>query len=68
MKKNLLQKLVGMSVTSAKAIVTAVGHKVHLVPENCTAITLQARPNTVILWQKDGKITAAQAGDPVELE
>jgi len=39
-----------------------------LVPENCDAITLVARPNTVVLWQKNGLVTTASAGDPVELE
>ena len=68
MKQSLLDKLKGMKVTQAKLLVRSKGHEPYLVPENCTAITLVARPNTVVLWQNNGLITTASAGDPVELE
>lgn len=57
-----------MDLVQAKLLVRSEGHEPHVVPERCSAITLVARPNTVILWQKDGKVDSAQAGDPVELE
>ena len=68
MKKVFLDSLVGLEVDKAEELVLAEGHLVNLVPEECNAITLQAIGNTVILWQKDGKITNADAGDPVELD
>jgi hypothetical protein len=68
MKKAFLDSLVGLEVSKAEELVLAEGHLVELVPEECNAITSQARGNTVILWQKDGKITNADAGDPLELD
>ncbi len=49
-------------------MVKVAGHKAYVVPEGVAAITLQARPNTVILWQEDGKISSAEAGDGLELD
>jgi len=68
MKKSFLDKLVGMTVKDAEKAVLAKKHIPYLVPEDCNAIPSLARGNTVVLWQKDGKIWAADPGDPLELE
>lgn len=68
MKQSLLDSLEGLTVDKAQELVKAAGHQVDLIPEDCMAITLQARPNTVILWQENGLVTLAQAGDPLELD
>ena len=67
-KQSFLDSLEGLSVTVAQAKVLAEGHEVYLVPEDAMAITLQARPNTVILWQEDGIVSSVQAGDGLELD
>jgi ABC-type microcin C transport system permease subunit YejB len=67
-KQSFLDSLEGLSVVVAQAKVLAEGHEVYLVPEDAMAITLQARPNTVILWQEDGIVSSVQAGDGLELD
>lgn len=67
-KQTFLDSLKGVNLTVAQAKVLAAGHQVELVPEEAMAITLQARPNTVILWQKNGKVSFAEAGDGLELD
>lgn len=66
MSQSFLDSLNGMSLHAAEAAVRKAGHKVYVVPEGA-AITLIARPNTVILWNKSSKVTKASAGDPLEL-
>lgn len=66
-KQSLLDSLEGLPVDVAKEMVKAAGHKPYLVPEGVAAITLEAKPNTVVLWQKKGKVSTAQAGDGLEL-
>ena len=68
MKRALLNNLVGLDTDEAIALVYKTKHTCYLVPEGCRAITMIARPNTVVLWQDDGKISSASAGDPLELE
>ena len=68
MKRKLLIKLVGMDVDEAESLIKKSKHICYLVPENCRAISMQARPNTVILWQYDGKVISATAGDSLELK
>ena len=68
MRKKFLDNLVGLTVADAEEKVLAEGHQVELVPEECNAITSIARGNTVILWQTDGKVRCAEAGDTLELE
>ena len=68
MKKSFLNNLVGMEVMDAKAAVLAEGHIPYTVPEECSAVASIARMNTVVLWQRDGKIFSADPGDPFELK
>lgn len=67
-KQSLLDSLEGLPLDVAEEMVKAAGHQVELVPEEAMAITLQARPNTVILWQEAGLVSLAQAGDGLELD
>lgn len=67
-KQSFLDSLEGLSIRAAEVKVEAEGHEVYLVPEEAMAITLQARPNTVILWQEGGLVSLAQAGDGLELD
>lgn len=67
-KQTLLDSLEGLPLDVAQEMVKAAGHEIEIVPEEAQAITLQARPNTVILWQEAGLVSFAQAGDGLELE
>lgn len=68
MKKSFLDSLVGLGVSDAEKLVLTEGHMAYLIPEQCKVITALAIGNTVVLWQKDGIIDCAAAGDPLELE
>ena len=68
MKQSLLDSLENLPVAVAEEMVKAAGHQAEIIPEDAMAITLQARPNTVILWQENGLVSLAQAGDPLELD
>lgn len=67
-KQSLLDSLEGLPLDTAQEMAKAAGHEVEVVPEDAMAITLQARPNTVILWQEAGLVSLAQAGDGLELD
>lgn len=67
-KQSLLDSLEGLTTDAATKIAKDAGHKVWLIPEGVDAIPLLAMPNTVILWQENGKVATAQAGDGLELE
>ncbi len=67
-KQSFLDSLSGLSTKAAERMVKVAGHTPYLVPEGVMAITLQARPNTVILWQEKGKVVTAEAGDGLELD
>jgi hypothetical protein len=67
MKQSLLTSLVGMPVETAKLSVMTAGHMVIVVPDG-VAISLEARPNTVILWEKDDIVSSVTAGDPLHVE
>jgi hypothetical protein len=67
-KQSLLDALEGLPVDVAEEMVKAAKHQVEIVPEDAMAITLQARPNTIILWQENGLVSLAQAGDPLETD
>lgn len=66
MRRALLDEVKDLDVKAAKALVKKEGHYAAVFPEG-QPITLQARPNTVLLWERDGKIVYATAGDPLEL-
>jgi hypothetical protein len=68
MKKLFLDGLVGMEISDAEEAVMMEGHTPYTVPEECHVIPAIARSNTVILWQKEGRIKMADAGDPFELD
>lgn len=65
--QKFLDSLKGQSVNTALEMVMAVGHIPYLVAEGYGAITMLAKPNTVVLWQENGKISVAEAGDGLEL-
>lgn len=67
-KQSFLNSLEELPTDVAEEMVKAAGHKSWLVPEEAMAITLIARPNTVILWQEKGLVSHAQAGDGLELD
>ncbi len=68
MTEKFLQSLKGLSVTKAKKLIKAAELKPMVIPEECTAVTSIARSKTVIVWQKDGKVRSAEAGDPCEIK
>lgn len=67
MKQAFLDSLVGLSMAEAREKVGAAGHEHYDVPAGC-AMTMEAKPNTVVLWEKDGRVKATSAGDGLELE
>ena len=67
-KQSFLDSLEGLPINVAEEMVEASLHEAYIVPEEAMAITLQARPNTVILWQEGGLVSIAQAGDGLELD
>ncbi len=67
MTRELLNSVVGLTVKEAEEKVHASKHETWVVPEE-TIMTSIARPNLVILYEKDGKVVTALAGDPVELD
>lgn len=68
MKTSLLDSLVGMTIEEATKTVRANHHDVNLIPESIIAINSVAKPNTIVLWQENGKVKLAVAGDPCEVE
>jgi hypothetical protein len=67
-KQSFLNSLESIPVDVAEKLVQAAGHTSYIVPEEAMAITLEAKPNTVILWQENGLVSIAQAGDGLELD
>jgi hypothetical protein len=68
MKQSLLDELAGMDLNQAKNLIKRNHHDMYLVPEECVAINLLARPNTIIIFQENGKVKSAGPGDGCELE
>lgn len=66
MKRSMLGKLTGMPLGMARLVISQARHKIEEYPHN-SIITMQARPNTVLLFHKDGNVVLACAGDPLEL-
>jgi len=60
--------VVGKPAKDAQWPIKRYGYKTFLVPENCNAITMIARPQTIIVWQKDNVVTGIEMGDPTELD
>lgn len=67
MKQSFLDSLKDAPIDTAIIMVKAAGYLPHLVTEGVRAITAVARGNTVVLWQENGLIRKATAGDPLEL-
>lgn len=67
-KQTFLDSLESLPIDIAEAKVRAAGHIPYTVPEEAMAITLEAKPNTVVLWQEGGLVSIAQAGDGLELD
>jgi hypothetical protein len=67
-KQSFLESLESLPVDVAEEMVKAAGHVSYTVPEGAMAITLEAKPNTVVLWQENGLVNLAQAGDGLELD
>jgi hypothetical protein len=67
MNAKFLESLVGKTVREAKAEIARTAHEIE-VYRSGDVITAQARPNTVILFQRDFRIINAIAGDPLELD
>lgn len=65
-KQSFLDSLAGLTVAKAKKLVKAAGHSA--MATEAKAITLIARPNTVILWSDGKLVTRANAGDGLELD
>lgn len=67
-KQTFLDSLESLPIDVAEQKVVAAGYQVYIVPEEAVAITLEAKPNTVVLWQEAGLVSIAQAGDGLELD
>ena len=65
-KQSFLDSLTGKPLKKAKKMVKDAGHVV--LATEAQAITLIARPNTVILWNDSKTVTRASAGDGLELD
>ena len=66
MKKELLNALKGLAVNDATAKVAEAGLKALVAPLG-SMMTMQVKPNTVILWEQDGKVdSAVSGGDELE--
>jgi hypothetical protein len=62
MKNSMLKSLNGLSLAAAEKIVKDNKLKVMSLPHG-TVISLISKPDTVILYYKDSKVTSAFAGD-----
>lgn len=67
MNAKFLESLIGKTVREAKIEIMRTDHEIELCPEG-GAITAQARPNTIILFQRDNRVINVAAGDPLELD
>jgi len=65
-KQSFLDSLAGVGLKKAKKMVKDAGHVVFAT--EAQAITLIARPNTVILWNDGKTVARANAGDGLELD
>lgn len=65
-KQSFLDSLAGLTLAKAKKAVKAAGHVAFAT--EAQAISLIARPNTVILWNDGKLVTRANAGDGLELD
>ena len=59
MNQELLESVIGLAVAEAEEKIKAAGHETLVTPEG-EHVTDILRANTVLLWEKDGKITIAQ--------
>jgi DNA-binding MurR/RpiR family transcriptional regulator len=62
-----LESLIGKTVREARAEIERTSHEIE-VHRIESAITAQARPNTVILFHRDSRVVNVAAGDPLELD
>lgn len=67
MKRSLLGDVIGMPVESAEETVRDAGWKPQVYPVNAV-ITALAFPDHVFLWERNGVVEFATAGDPIQLE
>lgn len=67
MNPAFLKTLIGLTVREATRVVLERGHEPYVIPEICQAVPAIALSNTVVLWQKEGKISDAHPGDPLEV-
>ena len=68
MKKSFIDSLIRKPVQVAEYLIREAGYECYTIEEGIMAITMVARPNTVVIWQKNGHVVIANAGDPLELE
>ena len=66
-KQSFLDTLKGLPLDVAEEACHKLGYETNKVPEG-VAITLIARPNTIILWHKKNVVTGTMPGDGLELE
>lgn len=67
MKQAFLDLLAGKTPSEAERLVKSEGHEA-MVIESGIAIAAIAIANTVILWEDEGVVKLASAGDPLELD
>lgn len=67
-KQSFLNFLKGLRIDLAVDLVENAGYTHYVVPENVKAISLQSRPNTIVLWQENNNVRTATAGDGLELD
>lgn len=66
MKQSFLDSLKGLSVADAQNRAQAAGLPVEVYPKGAI-ITMQARPG-ILLFEDQGIVTTAAAGDPLQIE
>jgi len=65
-KQSMLDGLIGFDAFEAKRQVEELGLIGYIVSAN-QPITLDAKPNTVVLWTNKGMVSLATAGDPLQI-
>lgn len=65
-KSSMLKALVGLDASVGKELVEASGLKCRVLPTGTITIAI-AVPNTVMLYETNGKVTYASAGDPLQV-
>ena len=65
-KADFLKNLSGLGVSEAEKVVREAGYNYYVHPED-TMIAMLAYSNTIFLWERDGVVVLASAGDPCEI-